>query len=177
MVVGADTELYKGDTPLTKPHLSLIPVTDLGNDVMNDYGLTAGAYVGSMMFKETIPAIVKALQKVLGKHLLARRVRLANDTHNGKSSASAYYTVYANLMCIRQIWGNNYYDNSYDIGDDTEALPGFKNYMNMIYGSSDFWTRSVCDNSCFVLAYRDGSVLAYDDADRSRGVRPLITIG
>ena len=177
VVVGADTELNKGDVPLTKPHLSLIPATNLGEDVMNDYDLTAGAYVGSMMNKETIPAIVKALQKVLGDHLLARRVKLANDTHNSKSSDSAYYTVYANLMCIRQVFGKSTWENSYDIGDDTTVLPGFKNYKNNIYGSSRFWLRSVYNANSFVGAYSDVSVYDYAIADRSSGIRPLITIG
>ena len=161
--------------PFTKPHLSLIPVI-LGEDMMNDYDLTAGAYVDSMMNKETIPKIVAALQKVLGDHLLARRVRLANDTQNGKSSASAYYTVYANLMCERQIFGTSKYENSYDVGDDTEALPGFKNYKDKIYGYSGFWLRSVFDDGTFVVALGDGSIVR-NYADLSNGVCPLITIG
>lgn len=178
VVVGADTELNKGDTPLTKPHLSLIPVINLGEDVMNDYDLTAGAYVDSMMNKETIPKIVAALQKVLGDHLLARRVKLANSTDGNHSNASAYYTVYANLLCERQIWGKSKYENEYDVGDDTEALPGFKNYKDKIYGSSYFWLRSVCNHNAFVVAYSDGSVIYYYAvADASYGVRPLITVG
>ena len=176
VVVGADTELYKGDIKLIKPHLSLIPVTDLGNGVMNDYSTTAGAYADSKMNRQTIPAIVKALQSVLGDHLLARRVKLANNIDsNGKSNASAYYTVYANLLCERQIWGTSDFENSYDIGDDTTALPGFKNYKDDIYGSSGFWLRSVYINSTFV-SYRDRSVYG-SDAAFSHGIRPLITIG
>ena len=176
LVVGADTELNKGDTKLTTPHLSLIPVTNLGETVMNDSHTSSGAYVGSKMYKETIPKIVAALQKVLGDHLLARRVKLANSTDGNHSNSSAYYTVYANLLCERQIWGTSKYENSYDIGDDTEALPGFNNYKNNIYGSSDFWLRSVFGSSYFVFAHSDGSV-NYGGAGYSRGVRPLITIG
>ena len=177
IVVGADTEIGKGDVQLAKPHLSLIPVTDLGNGVMNDYSTTAGAYVGSKMNRQTIPAIVEALQKVLGRHLLARRVKLANNIDsNGKSNSSAYYTVYANLMCERQVFGKSTLENSYDIGDDTEALPGFKNYKNKIYGSSRFWLRSVYNYHAFVFARSNGSV-SHAYARAFRGVRPLITIG
>ena len=176
VVVGADTELNKGDVPLTKPHLSLIPVINLGNGYMS-LNTSAGAHVGSYMYKETIPAIVNALQKVLGSHLLARRVRLANSTDtNGHSNGSEYYTVYANLLCERQIWGTSKYENSYDIGDDTTALPGFSNYKNNIYGSSCFWLRSVCIYDVFVLAHSDGSV-DYGYANYSNGIRPLITVG
>ena len=177
VVVGADTELNKGDMPLTKPHLSLIPVTNLGNGQMNDSYTSYGAYVGTKMYKETIPKIVAALQKVLGSHLLARRVKLANNIDsNGKSNGSAYYTVYANLMNERQVFGTSTSENSYDIGDDTTALPGFNKYKNMIYGSSYFWLRSVCDGNSFVLAASGGSV-GYYHAGNSVGVRPLITIG
>ena len=177
VVVGADTELYKGDMSLlTKPHLSLIPVTNLGNDVMNDYDMTAGGYANSAMNTKTIPAIVKALQKVLGSHLLARRVKLANSTDGYHSNASAYYTVYANLLCERQIWGKSTFENSYDVGDDTTTLPGFSNYKDKIYESSPFWLRSVYVTGSFVIAYSDGSV--YNGlACNSLGVRPLITIG
>ena len=177
VVVGADTELNKGDTPLTKPHLSLIPVINLGNGQMNTSSTSAGAYANSKMNKETIPAIVNALQKVLGNHLLARRVRLANSTDGSQSNANAYYTVYANLMCERQIWGKSTYENEYDVGDDTEALPGFSKYKDKIYGSSVFWLRSVYNSIRFVSAYSDGSVTSRYAASVSSGVRPLITIG
>jgi hypothetical protein len=179
VVVGADTELNKGDIKLTKPHLSLIPATDLGNSTMNDDEVTT-SYVGTKMYKETIPALVEALQKVLGDHLLARRVKLTNHVYDGRPCGSAYYTVYANLMCERQVFGKSTYENSYDIGDDIAALPGFKNYKNKIYGSSSFWLRSVYYGCSFVIAYSDsnGSVGAsYAVADRSSAVRPLITIG
>ena len=178
VVVGADTELNKGDVPLTKPHLSLIPATNLGTDVMNDFMISSGAYAGSKMNRQTIPVIVKALQKVLGNHLLARRVKLANSTDgiHSHSNSSAYYTVYANLLCERQVFGISNCENFYDIGDDTEALPGFKNYKDKIYDSSGFWLRSVFDGSAFVVALGDGSVVC-NYADLSNGVRPLITIG
>ena len=176
VVVGADTELDKGDQPLTKPHLSLIPATNIGKDPMNDSKITSGAYVGSKFYKETMPTIVAALQKVLGNHLLARRVRLANSTDGNHSNSSAYYTVYANLMDERQIWGKSTYENKYDVGDDTEALPGFKNYKDKIWGSSYFWTRSVYDNIYFVVAGPDGAVCP-GTASVSNAIRPLITIG
>ena len=176
VVVGADTELNKGDTPLTKPHLSLIPVINLGNGQMNSSSTSAGAYANSEMNTKTIAAIVKALQKVLGSHLLARRVKLANSTNGNHSNANAYYTVYANLMCERQIWGKSTYENEYDVGDDTEALPGFSKYKDKIYGSSTFWLRSVYGYDNFVSALSDGSV-GSNYANYSRGVRPLITIG
>ena len=177
VVVGADTELGKGDIKLVKPHLSLIPVTNLGKSKMNDSDITYGAYVGSKMNRQTIPAIVEALQKVLGRHLLARRVKLANNIDsNGKSNASAYYTVYANLLCERQVWDKSEFEYFYDIGDDTTALPGFKNYKDKIYGSSSFWLRSVFYKDSFVDGYSNGDV-SVDDAACSYGVRPLITIG
>ena len=177
LVVGADTELHKGDIKLVKPHLSLIPATDLGESKMNDSDTTYGAYANSEMNTKTIPKIVAALQKVLGSHLLARRVKLANNIDsNGKSNSNAYYTVYANLLCERQVWGRSELENSYDVGDDTEALPGFKNYKNKIYSYSGFWLRSVSDDEAFVDALGDGTSVR-DYADDSNGVCPLITIG
>ena len=177
VVVGADTEIGKGDTPLSKPHLSLIPVVNLGIAQMNDFMTTSGGYANSEMNTKTIPKIVKALQSVLGDHLLARRVKLANSVDsNYKSNASAYYTVYANLMCVRQIYGNHGYENGYDIGDDIAALPGFKKYKNKICGSSRFWLRSVYNDGIFVIARGDGTI-EVNGANASYSIRPLITIG
>ena len=177
VVVGADTEIGKGDVQLAKPHLSLIPATNLGKAVMNDVYITAGAYANSAMNTKTIPAIVKVLQSVLGDHLLARRVKLANSVgSNYKSNGSAYYTVYANLMCARQVFGNHGYENGYDIGDDIAALPGFKNYKDKICGFSGFWLRSVYDDGIFVIVRGDGTI-DVNGANASYGIRPLITIG
>lgn len=179
VVVGADTELNKGDIKLTKPQLSLVPVTGLGGyeAPMNNFFTASGAYADSKMNKETIPAIVEALQKVLSNHLLARRVKLANSTDNkGKSNGSAYYTVYANLMCERQVFGKSTYENSYDIGDDTTALPGIS-FNDKIYGHSYyFWLRSVYNSVSFVRTDGDGDV-DYSSATFPFSVRPLITIG
>ena len=213
VVVGADTELNKGDTKLTAPHLSLIPAGALGcESPMNDSATTAGGYAGSKMNKETIPKIVEALQKVLGDHLLARRVKLANSTdNNGKSNGSAYYTVYANLLCARQVFGKSTFqttyessssytvENSYDIGDDPTALPGFSKYMEKFYWPSihsdqfadGFWLRSVGSTTTFAIAsiisYWSGTELynlngasfnTANDTSHYRGqIRPLITIG
>ena len=184
VVVGADTEIGKGDTPLSKPHLSLIPAVDLGIAQMNESMTTFGAYANSEMNTKTIPKIVKALQSVLGDHLLARRVKLANSV-GSESNGSAYYTVYANLMCVRQIYGNHGYENGYDIGDDIAALPGFKNYKDKICefsgfykicGFSGFWLRSVYSDGIFVIARGDGTI-EVNGANASYGIRPLITIG
>ena len=213
VVVGADTELNKGDTKLTTPHLSLVPAGSLGEGPMNDSATTAGGYAGSKMNRQTIPKIVAALQRVLGSHLLARRVKLANSTNGNHSNSSAYYTVYANLMCARQVFGTSTFkttyessssytvENSYDIGDDPTALPGFSKYMEKFYWPSihsdrfadGFWLRSVFDGSEFAIA----SVISYwtgnsgefhdlngawfniaNDISHYRGqIRPLITIG
>ena len=145
---------------------------------MNDVYITAGAYANSKMNTKTIPAIVKALQSVLGDHLLARRVKLANSvgSSNYKSNGSAYYTVYANLLCERQVWGRSELENSYDVGDDTEALPGFSKYKDKICGFSGFWLRSVYNDGIFVIARGDGTI-EVNGANASYGIRPLITIG
>ena len=178
VVVGADTELNKGDMLFTTPHLSLIPVTSVDRKPMNRSSITTeGAYVGSDMHLRTIVLIVNALQSVLGDHLLARRVKLANSTGGGsRSNDNAYYTVYANLLCERQVFGKSKYENKYDVGDDTEALPGFKNYKDKIYSSSDFWLRSVADYNHFIAACMDG-IVGIDYSDYTKDVRPLITIG
>jgi hypothetical protein len=188
-VVGVDTELGKGDVPLTKHHITLIPKTQLTTSIIHSSNADCHGYANSnTMYAKTIPNIVSSLETVLGDHLLTRRVKLTNATSSGTSphtymaSANGYYSVRANLMCQMQVYGtvNSSYGNSYDTGDDTEQLPGFKTGKVASNTGSWWWLRDVYGYNgsyyYFSSVYTDGS-LNYGRVDRSGGVRPLITVG
>jgi hypothetical protein len=188
-VVGVDTELGKGDIPLTRHHITLVPKTNITTSKIHSGNSNCSGYANSdMMYAKTIPNIVTHLEKVLGDHLLTRRVKLSNATSSRTSqgymaSGNGYYSVRANLMCQQQVFGtvNSSYGNAYDTGDDTEQLPGFK------YGEVDkgidnwYWLRDVygyySNGYYFSLVYTDGSLGNYYVNTSDGGVRPLITIG
>jgi hypothetical protein len=189
-VVGVDTELDKGDIALTQHHITLVPKAIIDVSKIHSSNSNCSGYANSdMMYAKTIPNIVTHLEKVLGDHLLERRVKLSNATSSTTqpntymASDNGYYSVKANLLCQMQVFGtvNSSYGNAYDTGDDTEQLPGFK------YGEVDkgidnwYWLRDVygyySNGYYFSLVYTDGSLGNYYVNTSDGGVRPLITIG
>jgi hypothetical protein len=189
-IMGFDTELGKGDTPNTRSHITLIPKTNLTTSAIHSSNVDCHGYVNSdTMYAKTIPNIVKHLDSVLGDHLLTRRVKLTNATSSGTSphtymaSGNGYYSVRANLMCQMQVNGtvNSSYGNSYDTGDDTTQLPGFKSGKVAKASDAWYWLRDVYGYTSsyyyFSIVYTDGSPTDYYVRDSSGGVRPLITVG
>lgn len=188
-VVGVDTELNKGDTPLTQHHISLIPKTNLLNSAIHSINADCHGYANSDMYRYVIPSIVAKLEHVLGDHLLTRRVKLTNATSSGTSprgymaSGTGYYTVKANLLSQMQVFGtiNSKYGNEFELFDDTEQLPGFKTGKVDRSDGSWWWLRDVYGyyNGFyhFGAVYTDGSLANAIVYNGNGGVRPLITIG
>ena len=190
-VVGVDTELGKGDIPLTRHHITLVPKTNLLNSAIHSINADCHGYANSDMYRYVIPLIVAKLEHVLGDHLLTRRVKLTNATSSGTSprgymaSGTGYYTVKANLLSQMQVFGtiNSKYGNEFELFDDTEQLPGFK--TNKVAKGSDswYWLRDVygyySSNGAFSFGnvYTDGSLYHNAVYNSGGGVRPLITVG
>jgi hypothetical protein len=184
-VVGIDTELYKGDIPLTQHHISLVPKTIIGVSPICSNNYICNGYANSdMMFAKAIPNVETLLESVLGKHLLTRRVKLTNVTKGeyAKSVGTGYYSVKANLMCQMQVFGtvDGNYGNVYDIGDDCAQLPGFATGKVSKAINNWYWLRDVYgyDDSTYYFSSVDSDGYLYPhDVDGYIGVRPLITIG
>jgi hypothetical protein len=187
-VVGVDTELGKGDTPLFRHHISLIPKTVITLDKIQRSGIVDG-YANSDMYTKTIPTIVTHLESVLGDHLLTRRVKLSNTTTPNRYMASGaeYYSVKANLLCAQQVFdtveNGAFGGNQYDTGDDIEQLPGFKTGKVKKHAGTWWWLRDITGYDgdggyhYFHLVDYDGILNHFGFTVCSGGVRPLITIG
>lgn len=185
-VVGVDTELGKGDTPLIKHHISLVPKTVIDMSEIHSNNHRFNGYINSnTMYPATMRLIEFLLEGVLGNHLLERRVKLTDEARglDNRSSGNRYYSVRANLMSQQQVFGSidRDYGNQYDAGDDIEQLPGFKTgKVNKGVGSW-WWLRDVCgyynDVYYFSCVLADGSIDYVGVDNIYGGVRPLITIG
>jgi hypothetical protein len=187
-VVGVDTELYKGDIPLFKHHISLIPkriltLGRIGGGICN-------GYANSDIHRYVIPSIVTNLENVLGDHLLERRVKLSNATSSTTTpnrymaSGNGYYTVKANLLCQQQVFGTVHkdYDDMYDTGNDIEQLPGFRTGKVRIDIDTMWLLRDIYGYDgkyhYFHFVDYDGILNHFGTTTISNsGVRPLITIG
>jgi hypothetical protein len=189
-VVGVDTELGKGDRPLTKHHIALVPKTIIDISKMYSSNDNCNGYTNSDVHTKTIPSIVKHLERVLGDHLLERRVKLTNATSTSSdtsprgymASDNGYYSVKANLLSQMQVFGrvDSSFGNAYDTGDDTEQLPGFKTGEVDKCVNDWYWLRDIYGYNgsgyLFDVVGTSGS-LGPSYVNNSVGVRPLITIG
>lgn len=188
-IVGFDCYLNKGDTAFTKHHLALMPRNNLLNIGMNATDVTTDGYVGSRMYKETIPTIVTNLTKALGDRLLTRKALLTKTVNTTLASAMGagrtgcstdwgWYDVKACLPSEVAIYGATVFSSSfYDVGEDCERLPIFQ-FKNHVHSSREsFWLRAVAYSTAFAFADYNGVASNNNASYSGVGVRPLICVG
>lgn len=189
IVAGLDTEFGKGDTALAQHHVTLIPKTYLFTARMNSTNTTVGGYYGSEMHQTTLPAVANNLKKVLGNHLLERRVLLSNSINANLSSGAgagwqgstnnwAWYSAFCTLMSEIQVYGSIVFSSSFfDVGEACYQLPIFRFANHTYQARFGFWLRAVSSASAFAIAYDGGYAYSSHASYADIGVRPLITIG
>ena len=120
----------------------MIPKTSLLSSAVwgssND-GYTTNGYLGSTMNKTTLPTVATNLKKVLGSHLIQRKVLLSNSRDSNSpyyATGYAWSTAYCTLMSMGQVTGTfASARNKYDDGEANYKLPLF-NYESW---SFDAW--------------------------------------
>ena len=137
-----------------------------------------------IIIQTTLPTVATNLKKVLGNHLIERKVLLSNST-NGDYYANSYVwtTAYCTLMSMGQVTGkfasNN---NKYDDGEANYKLPLF-NYEKWSFDTWA-WLRGVNgryygnDNHYHYRIYglTTSGESDYNNCGNSYGLRPLIYI-
>lgn len=188
VIAGFDTEYNKGDTALTKHHISVIPVSYITTSYMNETNTTVGGYKGSYMHTTKLPEIATQLKTVLGSHLLTHRCLLSNaisaDAYSAagagwKGSSSGWEWVDCELVLLTevQVYGSTVFASSgYDIGEGASKLPLFNFVSHVRLSRAWFWLRCVASSAYFCHA--DAAGLAdYYYASYVSGVRPLMLLG
>ncbi len=163
--------------------ICLIPKNSLGNVRWNNNNSPNG-YNVSTINTSTLPTVANNLKKVLGDHLVLRRVLLSSARDNNINSyhASAYTwtTAYCTLMSAGQITGTFASNsNKYDDGEANYKLPLF-NYetwrfdvnawLRGLHGVYDFGTGI----SVYYITPSGGS--GYSHSAIKQGLRPFIYI-
>ena len=186
MIADFNGNLNKGDSTIGTKSIGLIPRSEgLLTGYMNSTNTTANGFKGSYMWTTTIPTVVTNLQKVLGSHLLKRRILISNaintNTHasvggwTGRASGWEWVDCYASIMSEVQVYGSSVFGGGFDVGEANYKLPVF-NFINYNqYGRATFWLRAVASGSNFASAsyYGDASCR---DASYVYWVRPLIYV-
>lgn len=161
----------------TQHHIVVTPKgsTSFGAAQMNSSDTNNGGYIGSNMFRTTIPKVDSALQATFGNHLKTVSLNLSNTGCNQKPYTYVNTLVKSYLFTEYEVFGAQNYDN-----ENYTAYPqyaAFKLNSSLIATGYWYWERSVGDNSRrFCDVYDDGRA-NYDRANLSNDVRPGFLIG
>lgn len=159
--------------------ICLIPKNSLGNYAwsykVNGY---TSDYKNSDMNKTILPEVANNLKKILGDHLIERRVILSSARNsNYYASAYSWTTAYCTLMSAGQITGTFFSNsNKYDDGEANYKLPLF-NYETWSFDAIA-WLRGLHNKSgnAGVYCIDTSGNLNKIRSDESHGLRPLIYI-
>lgn len=179
-----------GSTPLTTPHIILIPRNQgfATTAKMNETNTTEGGYLNSYLHQTVLPCYAASLRTALNGHVLSHRTWLTNTVNTstpsmagagltGAATACDWATVDLQLMNEVQVYGTTVWSSSaYDVGTDSRKLPVFDFITPVQFGSYIFWLRSVVSSTYFAFCSNYGDASCHY-ASNALFVRPLIVFG
>ena len=188
-VADCDYWINKGDDPaVTAHHVAIVPQAPIFNARMNSTNTTEGGYMGSRMFKETIPACATGIVNAFGaSHILTFRdwlisgmtvnqisSGLPNFTGGAQWGATPWVSVQCDLMTEKMVLGAPV--NSASALDEwcaTRQMSAFRLSEKLInYNRQWYWLRDVVSSAYFAVVYGGGGA-GTDLASAVRGVRPF----
>lgn len=115
----------------------------------------------------TAGTVKKALQSILGDHLIERKVALSGSVRG--SYADEVKTAYVTLMSYTQMTGNSEHSSVYDHGEANYKLPVFNYTSHMLDGTAGasfdtsnwYWFRAINDGTQAYLIFQKDN--PYDD--------------
>ena len=188
-IAGLDTELNKGDTPLTSHHAVIVTDFSLTSMGWNPTNTTAGGYQSSAVQAYCDGAGQTAIESVFGAaHVLTVRDLLSSDMNasaaspgysafQGAASSWGWLSNKVRLMSEVEVYGARVWSGGYDIGTANEQFPLFRLMPQLATGLSyNYWLSGIASAvvACYVTGY------GYADstsASISLGVRPRFLVG
>ena len=188
VIADCDYWINKGDTAVTVHHVAIVPQAPIFDANMNATNTAEGGYMGSRMFKETIPACATGIVNAFGaSHILTFRdwlisgmtanqisSGLPNFTGGAQWGASPWVSVQCDLMTEKMVLGAPV--NSASALDEwcaTRQMSAFRLSENLInYNRQWYWLRSIVSSANFALVGGNGSACTVLASD-SFGVRPF----
>ena len=164
-IAGLDTELNKGDTPLTSHHAVIVTDFALTNMGWNPDNTTAGGYAASAVQAYCDGAGQTAIEGVFGAaHVLTVRDLLSSDMN--ASATSPGYSIFqgvasswewsshkVRLMSEVEVYGARVWSGAYDIGTANEQFPLFRLMPQLATGLRyNYWLSGIASavNACHV---------------------------
>ena len=188
VIADCDYWINKGDTAVTVHHVAIVPQAPIFDANMNATNTTEGGYMGSRMFKETIPACATGIVNAFGaSHILTFRdwlisgmtanqisSGLPNFTGGAQWGASPWVSVQCDLMTEKMVLGAPV--NSASALDEwcaTRQMSAFRLSENLInYNRQWYWLRNIVSSAHFANVYGNGNANP-SDASGASGVRPF----
>ena len=190
VVADCDYWINKGDqnNGMETHHVVIVPQAPIFTANMNATNTTEGGYMGSRMFRETIPACATGIVNAFGaSHILTFRdwlisgmtpnqisSGLPNMTGGAQWGASPWVSVQCDLMTEKMVLGAPV--NSASALDEwcaTRQFSAFRLSEKLInYNRQSYWLRNIVSLTYFAVV--DGAGFAHTgDALYSFGVRPF----
>lgn len=181
---------HRGDTETTANHILVFPRGTFGAARMNATDVTTGGYLGSEMWKNTLPKYTAAIKAAFGAgHVLKHREILTNavDTNN-KSSACpawngvttgwAWTDVDTNIFNEPMVYSAPIFSSSgHDIGDCNTQVAAMRHDKSLSFTRAGWnWLRAVASAATFCIANGDG-IANFSSASNATGrVRPYFLL-
>ena len=188
-IAGLDTELNKGDTPLTSHHAVIVTHFALTNMGWNSTNTTAGGYQASAVQAYCDGAGQTAIEGVFGAaHVLTVRDLLSSDMNasaantgysafQGAASSWGWLSHKVRLMSEVEVYGARVWSGSYDIGTANEQFPLFRLMPQLATGLFyEYWLSSIADAVSASLVGSSGGATLSNTSD-AFGVRVRFLVG
>lgn len=172
-----------GDTDFNKPHLVIMPDTNLYTAKMNETNTTVGGYVGSAMYTTNLAQAKTKVNECFGSAVLTHREYLTNAVTSGYPSAGAWYDSSVELPNECMMYGSYIFapggngsvvPTRYTISKSQLAL--CKLVPRFISNRQWFWLRDVVSSAFFAFV-SSGGYCGYYGASNAGGVRVVFPIG
>ena len=190
VIADCDYWWHKGDqgNGMETHHVVIVPQAPIFNANMNATNTTEGGYMGSRMFKETIPACATGIVNAFGaSHILTFRdwlisgmaanqlsSGLPNFTGGAQWGASPWVSVQCDLMTEKMVLGAPV--NSASALDEwcaTRQMSAFRLSEKLInYNRQWYWLRNIGSSAGFAVAGGFGGADTFV-ASNAGGVRPF----
>ena len=188
-IAGLDTELNKGDTPLTSHHAVIVTDFALTNMGWNPTNTTAGGYQSSAVQAYCDGEGQAAIESVFGAaHVLTVRDLLSSDMNataaspgysawQGVASSWEWFSHKVRLMSEVEVYGTRVWSGGYDIGTANEQFPLFRLMPQLATGLHyNYWLSGIASAvyACFVSHHCNAS---YHNTSDAWGVRVRFLVG
>ena len=186
-VAGCDVFLRTGDNVSLGHNVVVVPDSCILNadgqttKYWNDTDTTSGGYIGSKMYKTTIPEkVLSKIQNDFGSNLYVHREYLSNAVDsNGGASSGTWVDSSVELMNEVMVYGsvvNGRGLGLYNIGIGNTQLPLFRLAPQFIHTRESYWLRDISSSARAALVDTNGRASSNGASHPWLGVRPYFLV-